>query len=399
MANFKQLSLYELENQQLTITDLTSQINEKRKEVKTHELSMSISELANMYKRGHLDIHPEFQRLFRWSDVQKSRFIESILLDIPIPPIFVAEDANAAWDVIDGVQRLSTIFEFMGILEDEHGKILDPSVLVATKKLPALEGKVWDNKFHKYNFSFEEGPVLQNKFLYSAFKIIKVSNDSDPDAKYDIFDRLNTGGSKLTHQEIRNCLAIMMNRSFYTWMRELSCEEYFVNCMPLSEKLQSEQADLEYILRFIVYRNVRKEEYSNSREIHDLLTTKMKDFCVDNSINLDKEKEIFMKTFKLLNDTFGENTFKRYYSSEGKFKGAVLLSSYEIIAIGISNNIDEILQLPSPVSFIQDRIINLYDNEQYTALQDQKIVSQRAVTRFKTLTEFGTRYFNPLVNT
>ncbi len=69
------------------------------------------SALNNLYTDNELDLHPEFQRFFRWKPSQKSRFIESLLIGIPIPSIFVYQREDGVWDVIDGVQRLSTIFD------------------------------------------------------------------------------------------------------------------------------------------------------------------------------------------------------------------------------------------------------------------------------------------------
>src|SRR5215211_9324737 len=90
---------------------LREEIDDKRKTIHSDGYAMSIGELLNLYRDGELDIHPEFQRFFRWSDWQKSRLIESILLGIPIPSIFVAQRQDGVWDVIDGLQRLSTIFQ------------------------------------------------------------------------------------------------------------------------------------------------------------------------------------------------------------------------------------------------------------------------------------------------
>ncbi|PDY52291.1 GmrSD restriction endonuclease domain-containing protein [Bacillus toyonensis] len=378
-----------------TIKDLEDQIKEGRAEVKADEIDMTISELANMYSgRKVIDIHPEFQRLFRWTMAQKSKLIESILLGIPIPPLFVAEDMESAWDVIDGVQRLSTIFEFLGILRDEEEKLVEPSILVGTEKLKALEGKVWDKSFpgFEHRFSFQDGTGLQNKFLYSKLKIIRVSNESNPNAKYDIFDRLNTGGSKLTHQEVRNCLAIMINREFYAWLRKLSLNPDFIACAQISEKALSEQADLEYVLRFIVYRHITKEEYSSTDDINEVLTKKMKEFCLKDNLDFVKEKEIFDKTFALLLTSLGKNSFKKYFSNEERFKGQMMLSSFEIIAIGIANNIERISNLPDPSSYIEAKVKALYDSTEYKVVQ--KIISGRAVTRFSTLIELGTNYFS-----
>ena len=94
---------------------LEKEVSDLRKEITSERLAMSIGELEGLYARDELDIHPKFQRVLRWSDTQKSKLIESLLLRIPVPPLFVAQDLSGRWDVVDGVQRLGTIFEFLGV--------------------------------------------------------------------------------------------------------------------------------------------------------------------------------------------------------------------------------------------------------------------------------------------
>jgi len=106
---------------------------------------MSIGEIMNLYKDEELDVHPEFQRFFRWDDEQKTKLVESILLGIPIPPIFVAQRTNGKWDVIDGQQRLSTILQFTQLLRKENGEKYEPLILQPTKFIPSLCGIRWDN--------------------------------------------------------------------------------------------------------------------------------------------------------------------------------------------------------------------------------------------------------------
>jgi len=102
--------------------DLQQEIDARRAEIRSDNYGMSIGELMSLYKDEELDIHPEFQRFYRWSVGQKSRLIESLLLGIPIPQIFVSQRADGVWDVVDGLQRLSTIFEFAGILSTSPQK-------------------------------------------------------------------------------------------------------------------------------------------------------------------------------------------------------------------------------------------------------------------------------------
>jgi uncharacterized protein with ParB-like and HNH nuclease domain len=94
---------------------LLDEIDLRRREIRTDGYAMSIGEWISLYEKNELDIHPEFQRFFRWSDTQKTNLIESILLGIPLPPIFVSQRADGVWDVVDGLQRLSTVFQLIGI--------------------------------------------------------------------------------------------------------------------------------------------------------------------------------------------------------------------------------------------------------------------------------------------
>ena len=119
---------------------LTEEIEARRAEVRSDGYPMSIGELINLYRDGELDIHPEFQRFFRWSEEQKSRLIESILLDIPIPSIFVSQRDDGVWDVIDGLRRLSTIFELVGELTDEAGT-KGAAVRTAENQIPPIVGR------------------------------------------------------------------------------------------------------------------------------------------------------------------------------------------------------------------------------------------------------------------
>ena len=112
---------------------LQEEITARASKIYRETYQMSIGELINLYRDGEMDIHPEFQRVFRWSEYQKTKLIESIMLNIPIPSIFVSQNDDGVWDVIDGVQRLSTIFQFVGILKDENGEDLPALTLQKTR--------------------------------------------------------------------------------------------------------------------------------------------------------------------------------------------------------------------------------------------------------------------------
>jgi len=193
---------------------LNDEIDLRRREIRTDGYSMSIGEWISLYEKDELDIHPEFQRFYRWSDTQKTNLVESILLGIPLPPIFVSQRPNGVWDVVDGLQRLSTIFQLLGILKDEKGKKVPALKLQGTKYLPSLKDMQWhDPKNLKKSLSSEAQLSLKR----SKLAVSIILKESDENAKYDLFQRLNTGGSELSPQEVRNCLLIMINKKMYEW--------------------------------------------------------------------------------------------------------------------------------------------------------------------------------------
>lgn len=149
----------------LETMSLDTEIEAARRKVSTDEYGMSIGEIVTMYEKDELVINPAFQRLFRWEDHQKSKFIESILLGIPIPPVFVFETREGQWELIDGLQRISTILEFIGLLRNpKTQEIGTPSKLSATNYLPSLKNAEWDN------------PKLFSKSLQFTFRRARLSD-------------------------------------------------------------------------------------------------------------------------------------------------------------------------------------------------------------------------------
>ncbi len=120
---------------------LQQEIDNAREDIRTDGYAVSIGEWISLYEKEEIDIHPEFQRFFRWTPEQKTRLIESILLGIPVPQIFVAQREDGVWDVVDGLQRLSTIYQLVGILKDEEGRSVAPLVLTKNRVLAIPGGE------------------------------------------------------------------------------------------------------------------------------------------------------------------------------------------------------------------------------------------------------------------
>ena len=156
---------------------------------------------------------------------QKTRLIESLLLNIPIPPIFVSQRIDGVWDVVDGLQRLSSIFQFVGIYKDENGSVMQPLTLEGTKLLPNLKGKKFEDSNENDSFSPAEQRYLKRAKI--SFNILLT--ESDQSSKYELFQRLNTGGTALSDQEVRNCIMVMTNPDLFKKMSSLANSTDFVN--------------------------------------------------------------------------------------------------------------------------------------------------------------------------
>jgi hypothetical protein len=198
---------------------IVEEVEQAKRTVTTDAYQMSFGEVGNLYQDKDLVINPEFQRLFRWTNFQKSRLIESILLGIPIPPIFVYERTDGKWELVDGLQRISTVLEFMGVLRDaeadEADDPLSPSILSPTNYLPSLNNAVWERsdriKGYALKDQIEIRKVLQLSIRRSRIGVEILKRSSDAHTKYDLFQRLNSGGSIANAQELRNCIAVMVN--------------------------------------------------------------------------------------------------------------------------------------------------------------------------------------------
>jgi len=296
---------------------------------------MSIGELTNLYRDSELDVHPEFQRIYRWTDDQKSRLIESILLGIPLPSVFVAQTEGGTWDVVDGVQRISTILEFQGLLQDDEGHLLPPLKLTATRYLPQLEGVVWEDGGDSSK-SLSQAQRLDIRRAKMDLKIIK--RESSPAAKYDLFQRLNSYGSTLTRQELRSCMIIGNSRSFYYWLEDLRRHQSFIDTVALGERLLSEQYDLELVLRFLIFRTLETDSIRSIGNLGEFLDTKSLEFSSE-GIDQDSEGRRFRQTFDILADS-GEDVFRKYNQGKERFQGSFLNTAYEVIALGLGYHID-----------------------------------------------------------
>lgn len=315
-----------------------------RNEIRTDKLDMSFGEIANLYENNELIITPEYQRLFRWQPTQKTRFIESILLGIPTPAIFVSEDESGVWELVDGLQRVSTVLEFMGVLKNIDGNDVPPSRLIKAgrkSQIPSLEGVLFDDLSLKSRLSIKR----------AGCRVEVIKTGSRPKMKYEVFERLNTGGSELTEQEVRNCIFRAMSPYFVDWVDKLASFTPFFNSLPLSEYQKNTMFDRGLILRYFSMKNAYNEF---EHDVEPFITDYIRDVLEkERDFNKDYEEKLFKETFQHIEIALGEDVW-RYYK-DGKHKGAFSVYIFEAVSIGISENIDYIRSLSG--SDLADRII------------------------------------------
>jgi hypothetical protein len=353
---------------------IISEVDKGKKAFYTDGYSMSIGEVVSMYKEGELIINPDFQRAFQWSVRQQSRLVESILLDIPIPSIFVFQNDKGKWEVVDGVQRISSILAFMGELKDENdlAKKIPPSKLEKTKHLPSLEGMSWDN--------LPKEP-LQINFKRAKLDLIIIKSTSDKNAKFEVFQRLNAGGTLLSDQELRNCWLLMLDKGFHDWLRDTSNESIFMNCLNLSDKLILEKYHMELLLRLIVFPRYTFTQKKVDEYIDDSVT----DILEKSILDLNNETKKIKAVFEILFKVAGENIFKR------KSKGQFLESYFEAIAIGVYENITSFdLNTEEDIEFIKKKVEALEDEEDFTRFKGS---GTNSTIRIPNVVLFGKRYF------
>ncbi|MBN2080702.1 DUF262 domain-containing protein [bacterium] len=366
---------------------LEQEVAQRAGEIYTDSYPISIGEVISIYKDEELEIHPSFQRFFRWDAEQKSKFIESLLLGIPIPPIFVSQQQSGVWDVVDGVQRLSTIFEFVGILKDENGQLKPPLVLLPTRYLPNLGGVIWETQENdEHTTALPSGLRIDFKRKKLDFNIIK--KESDQAAKYDLFQRINSLGSRLSDQEIRNCLLIMVNKDFYEWFATLAENDYFKQCTAiLNDRLTQERFDMDLAARFIAFSIVDFNTLTGSFDVNDTVSDTMTDLA-STPKEWDSARAVFEKCFQIIHDADPEYNFRRYEQEKDRYVGPLLVSAYECVAIGLARALSVNPQLSRDIIIerIRSLVKQMWDAADF---RDNIGAGVRASTRIPRITEFG----------
>ncbi|MFB7142571.1 DUF262 domain-containing protein [Gottfriedia sp. NPDC056225] len=349
--------------------ELLEIIDDKIEQVRTKSLDLSFNEILDMYKDGEFKIDPAYQRLFRWPQEKESQFIESLILEMPIPPIYVIEQEESVYELIDGLQRISTYLHFRGVLQKEQLNIenedeiddgsedeIDEQIvdeLTKLNELDALETKRESNLLRLEGcdivkelngLTYNELPkTLQIRLKRSFVRVEVIRKGSDPRLRYYMFKRLNTGGEILSDQEIRNCTIRLLDDKFNDFIIDLSSNVDFKNTIShLNKERVEKKEDQEYILKYFAY---KLDRINYKKNIGPFLTSFMEKVSDSNhsdkiDFNYEKEKVEFEKTFKILNLTLGEKSFDK--KRQGKYVAAITSTHFDAFTMGLQPYLDKI---------------------------------------------------------
>lgn len=350
------------------------ELSKERKTIKTDSYDMSVGELINLYKEQDLKLNPAYQRLYRWDDEHKTNFIESILIGIPIPPIFVAQKDDGKWDIVDGLQRISTLLQLTGDLPD-----YEPLVLQGTEALPSLDGMTWETM-----------PMDAKRLLRrTRIGVSIILTENSVSSQYELFRRLNTGSVTLESQEIRNCLIVMLSSDFYEKINTLKTYENFIKCIKLTDDKYKIEYHMELILRYFIAKN-NKVDYSQyniaSEKLPKFIDKETANLISDTEFDLDNEIDLFKRTFDKLAEYMGDEIFRKYNGEKDKFEGAFSNSSYEAILVGVASNLDNINW-----ENFREKVKEMYSQDAYVKASDRGV---KVINRFKDLNAFSREYYH-----
>ncbi|OAI31097.1 hypothetical protein A1351_22070 [Methylosinus sp. R-45379] len=370
---------------------LSAEIESAQRLVRTDAYQMSIGEIVSMYAQKELIIDPEFQRLFRWDIGQKSKLIESLLLGIPIPSIFVFEKDNGTWELIDGLQRISTILEFMGQLHSKDKGLHSPSILEATKYLPSLHNAVWERSENIPDISLDAQQPLdktqQLTIRRGRLGVEILKRPSDDQTKYDLFQRLNAGGTEANAQELRNCIMLMVNDNYFRAVKRAADQPSFRRVTSVTEEQVERQRHVEMAVRFLVHTCV---PYDGKLDVEEYIDEGI--VSLAQTGNFTAAEDVISRTFTLLDDIAGENALRRFQNST--HSGKVGLVALEGIAVGVAKNLDAILALGPQDSktFVKHKAESFWSQPQIVGFTSPGL---RGTIRIQRTVPFGEVWFRP----
>jgi hypothetical protein len=355
----------EFENPLEEEDDLAGLTSESRK-IYTELGDPEVESLHGKFKRGKLVVQPDFQRQYVWDRKKASRLIESALLAIPIPAVYISQEHDSKEYVIDGQQRLTSFFSFI----DDSFPDGSDFKLIGLKVFPELNGE-----------KYRDLPIdLQDVIRYFKIRAITFQKESDQSLKFEMFERLNTGSVSLNDQELRNCI---YRGRFNALLKQLSTDQDFTFLLGL-RKPEKRMKDIELVLRFAAFYHATYLNYKSPMK--EFLNREAEKY---RNIGEEDERELraaFRNSCQIVRSMLAGNAFKRFYKGNEKDRSGYWepakfnASLYDILMYGFARQ-DKNIVYQRLDSVREALIVLMTENQEFIDAIELSTSSLQAVTK------------------
>lgn len=299
---------------------LLNELNKERRRVDVSTADLTVREVVRMVGDGELNAAPVYQRKFRWSEKDESRLVESLMLGLPVPSVFVASNEDFSLEIVDGLQRVSTLVHFLS--EDDGGlKRIgksSPLKLQGLEKLRELEGS-----------KFSELPEeVQRYFARLPLRITTLTDKSDPEIRFQLFERLNRGALALSAQEVRT---VVYRGRLIDLVKELAAEPTFRELVKLEARAEEDGTRDELVLKFFAYLDWY-DRYDGR------VTDFLNEYAEENrdASDIDERRDLFQQVVASVSQAAGAPFLRRgYHSTPLNQLEAVLVAAGRLLRDGV----------------------------------------------------------------
>ena len=312
-------------------------------ESKIHKISLekndrSLAELHRWYKSGKIIIDPEWQRNYVWDKTRASKLIESFIIELPVPVIYLGQNNEEKYEVIDGLQRMTATFKFFN----------NEFPLSGLEIRPEFNGKYFKDLTTK----------IQSKLEDTTLRTFELANSTPKDLMFIIFERLNTGGKALNDMEIRNC---MFRGSLNDLIKDLAKNFEFTSSIN-QKKIDERMHDRALVLRFLAFYN---STYLKAKKgLKPFLNEFFETYKNPTPARLVEFKEVFIKSMRACHTIFGDKAFRLRKTSErdsGQWALKINASVFQVLAVSFSDY--DIGQLTRAADAIYEEYCDIISND------------------------------------
>jgi hypothetical protein len=359
----------------LTDEEINKKYSEGEARIITENGSIKLPLINGMFKSSNYVLRPKYQRRITWNNKKRSKLIESFIMNIPVPPVFLYETEFGVYQVMDGLQRISTIMDFF----DNKFSLEDLG------EWNELNGRFYKDLPQK----IKEGIERRQLNVITLLKESAKTNAQEANMKKMVFERLNTGGEKLEQQEVRNAL---YPGKFNDMCIELSKYETFRKLWGIktsedldddelddrdienksNNKLYIRMYDVELVLRFFAMRNI---------ENYNLQLSKFLDLYLDNANKLSEEnlkvlKQKFIESMEKVDTLFGDKAFCKYVKTGSKWswtRPQKMIFDPMMLAIDDFKIEDEDISIDKNIKILENMYKKYENRDQFNGKKQSKI--------------------------